>query len=172
MKNLNNLHMTTNDSSMISVSWEDDAGNRHHAWLEVEGGKPVSPYRIRTERAGLSGATAKQTVYRNPPEGVERRHPGFFKTRYLDAAASANAVLVAEALRRAEAEGMFEAALSRAETEARDRDAAQRAGKAAKMREQLFDRRTRLDGRPQADEAIGLLLALSDADLLTFCHLG
>lgn len=72
--------------------WSDDAGNRYHAWLLRNG----SSWYIG---AGL--LTGKPEIYKNPPTRVDRRDPGHFRTRHLDAEAAAHRAVAEEVLRLA-----------------------------------------------------------------------
>jgi hypothetical protein len=182
MKNLNALHMTASPhSAMVGVGWTDDAGERLHVWLAVANNpatgrsEPVSPYRVKIDRP-LGHRTEKAVLYRNPLIRPDGSHPkrgdaDHFSTRYLDANAASNAPVVAEALRRAEAEGLYEQALVEHERAEAEREATQRAEKAGKMREQLNERAGRATSLVAA-RLIKDLLESDDDDLLVFCHLG
>lgn len=135
---MDNLHMTVS-GNMVSVDWEKD-GARFYVWLQIDReayqdsrrhGVPVSPYAVRVD-----GKRCDRVLYKNPPKGVERRGPGYFKTRYLDATANANSRMVREALEAAERLGLYQQELAakdaaeHAEQEARwdaNADAAKRA---------------------------------------------
>ena len=100
---ITNLHMT-HTGSTIAVGWEVGA-KRYHVWIEDNKGEPVRPY--RAEPRGHHGPV----LYLNPLRDIKHGQPGYFQTRYLDPTAKANAAMVAEALERAEREGMLEQAL-------------------------------------------------------------
>lgn len=189
MKNLNNLHMSA-DGAMTSVFWNDDAGNRHHVWLETEnvpganydsynkGVRPKSPYTVRGEYVLGKGMAGRKTLYRNAPlkaDGSPRgRHDeGHFDTRKLDAEAKVHAPIVTEALHRAEAEGMFEAAVAAREQAELEQVTAERAAKATSMREDLRKRRERHaeEQRESIVDLIDRVLGATDDELLALAHL-
>jgi hypothetical protein len=175
MKNLNGLHMSAN-SQMISVAWTADDGRRYHVWLETEkvpgatydspnhGYRPLRPFQTRDK------------LYQNPatrPDGthLSRYDEGYFPTRYLNPSAKANAPVIAEALRRAEAEGMFEAAVEQAMQDEADREAREQASRVARMREDLGKRREFMAARPAVVALIDTLLAADDADLYQLANI-
>lgn len=114
---INDLAMSTN----CSVSWTDDRGQRFHVWLvsnrdgqNYEISVPVEPYEVCSERP-MGHAFKRRTLYLNCPRNEDGSHKdrwqgGYFATRYLDADAKKNAPVVAEALRRAKDEGLYEKA--------------------------------------------------------------
>lgn len=114
---INDLAMSTD----CSVSWTDDRGQRFHVWLvsnrdgqDYELTVPVEPYEVRSERP-MGHAFKRRTLYLNCPRNEDGSHKnrwqhGYFQTRHLDADAKKNAPLVAEALRRAKDEGLYEKA--------------------------------------------------------------
>lgn len=147
MKVLNNLHMTVN-GSMVAVGWTELNGNRMHVWLDMyahepdeplNGGfTPVEPYRVTREYELKTNAfTGQRILYRNPPEGIGPRDTGYFQTRKLDADAKAWRTVVAEALDRAQHEGLFAKAVQAnvAAKEAEER--AKVLGMAKRVRERL-----------------------------------
>jgi hypothetical protein len=179
MKNLNNLHMTASPhSAMVGVGWDADNGDRLHVWLQVENNpatgrsEPVSPYRVKVDRP-FGHKAAKAILYRNCALKLSRGGPGYFDTRYLGANAATNSALVAEALRQAEAGGMYEAALLAHETAEEERERAQREERVAKVRAGLVERRERLatTDRVSALAMIDGLLKAPDEDLLELCWL-
>lgn len=189
MKNLNDVSMHAN-GGMISVDWKDDAGNRHHVWLEVEqvpgsnydsrnkGYVPARPYRVRREYQLSTGKhDGRMTLYRNAPlkdDGSPRtrRDEGYFETRNLDCESKANAAIVAEALRIADVNGMFDKAVDERERKEREQAAIDLKNRAAKMREALDRRIERHAERPQLVDAIATLMHLEDEDLVRLANLG
>lgn len=161
MKVLNNLHMMVNGPH-IAVGWNELDGNRMHVWLVAEGSHeagftPKLPYTVQKDGKG------KPTLYRNPPEGVAYRRPGYFDTRYLDAESKAWRTIVAEALDRARHEGLFAKAVAERE--------AQEANRKREAELKLVDStREALKGYPFADPNARRnaddLLALDDELLL------
>lgn len=151
MKNqINNLSVTGDRSSMIAVGWNDDEGRRHHVWLKTENDperptrfRPVSPYEAKPEyNLKTGGYTDPPILFRNPPIRPDGSYPGrndddFFPTRRLNAANAANKPVVDEALRRAEAEGLWEKALATAEEEKAAQHAEARAKRLAGIRKGL-----------------------------------
>lgn len=182
-KNLINLHMTAREhSAQVAVGWTALDGTRSHVWLEVAKNEatgrsePLIPYRVRIERP-MGHKTSKAVLYRNPLIRADGTHPSrgdpdYFPTRYLDANAAANALLVEEALRRAQAGGLYEKALADSVREDAEHEAKRRAEKATKMRDDLDKRRDRDGVSPAALIAMNKLLEMGDDDLLNFCHLG
>lgn len=164
MKKLNNLHMIVR-AGMTGVGWYDRNGHRYHIWLQTEADKPVTPYAIRPEPKG------KPILYVNPPGDIGRYDPGYFQSRRLDATAKANAALVAEALRRAEAEGLYEQAVAANEAEERERLARERAERLDRARSALRERRERHQASPATVALIDALLAAADDALLAALNL-
>lgn len=174
--------------SMTGVFWTASNGERHHVWLameQVEGSTcsspnnglvPVKPYRVKGEyRLGHSDY-APSILYRNAPLNVDGTHKsrhdaGFFETRRLNATAKANAPLVAEALRRAEAEGLFEAAVEQATRDEIDKQARDLKERADKMRKDLDDRIKLHADRPGVVAIFKAMLRQSDADLVKAANL-
>lgn len=179
MKNrINDLHATGDRSTMIAVGWNDDAGNRHHVWLKVEKdperpgrNRPVRPFQPRPEyNRNRRDFSDPPILYRNcplKPDGSfrSRYDDGHFPTRKLSAAASANKPVVDEALRRAEAEGLWEKAVAEAEEEKAAQHAEALAKRLAGIRRGLNEWQT--EG-PEGIEAqvIDQLLFADDDQLL------
>jgi hypothetical protein len=182
LKNLNNLHVTAS-GSMIGIGWTLDNGQREHVWLATyQSGKyedanngyaPERPFRVKREYCSRDNAfTGSMTLYRNPPlnsdgKPLGRYDDGYFQTRHLNAEAAANKDRVAEALRIAERDGMFEAAVK---TDIEQRERAERARNerfAASIREHLS---TREFSDPEAAIIASKLHACDDAVLIDLAY--
>lgn len=182
-KDLNNLGLTAN-GTMVGPQWTDRDGNRYHVWLAVErpegadhkspnnGYVPVRPFRVSREyQRKTDQRDGKMLLYKNPPLNTDgshkhRREPGYFDTRHMDAEASANAAVVTEALRRAEAEGMFEAAVAANQAKAAAEKAQRRAKAVAGIRQGLTDWLADDDVPAFEREVLERLLATDDDQLL------
>jgi hypothetical protein len=75
---IENVHVTTQSySQSYCLSW-DAKGARYHVWLN-------------RETRGLQD----NTLFKNPPLGVEHRGPGYFPTRRLDASKQSGTEMIA-----------------------------------------------------------------------------
>jgi len=70
---IQNIHIDRHEgSSQYSIGWDAKDGNRYHVWLD------------------LNRRRNSDTLYKNPPRGVEYKGPGYFSTRQLDVTSKAN----------------------------------------------------------------------------------
>lgn len=141
MTKLDDLTMTVN-GPMVAVRWREADGNYLHFWLATERDPkdhnvcaPVRPFQIKCERR-MGRSQPERTIYRNLPEEKRQRH-GNNNTRYLNAEAKAWQPVVAEALRRVEAEGFYEAALAERATKDAEADARRKSARVGTIREGL-----------------------------------
>ena len=81
----------------FSLHWEQP-GCRYHVWCDA-GHKP------------------SDTMYKNPPHGVEHHEPGDFDTRHLRASAKANAEMLAVAIFVANRDSLWQKALDKVKAE-------------------------------------------------------
>lgn len=121
-----------NGPSRLCVSFTKD-GAFFHVWLD--------PKTRELEKGGIY----PNTLFKNPPVGVNQHDPGYFRTKHLDATAKGNAELIHAVIKRCD----FKAARAafdkkeRAEKAARDKDnaahaAAQRLAAAAPLAHQIL----------------------------------
>lgn len=174
---MENLHMHVN-GGMVSVGWTKGAA-RYHVWLScnpskrVEAGgcthhTPISPYRVKLDDPSRWPDRHKHQLFVNPLDGVERRDPGYFDTKRLNAEAKVNKPMVEEALARAEREGLFKAALLKLDDDKVAADDARLTEQADKARGALAEEEKRLlgDGNVKAATAITEYLATADRESL------
>lgn len=127
--NISNLRMDARFGG-VTVHWTVGDGYGYVAPLELtgRGGAPVRPFRVKETRP-IGHKVAKRYLF--------RRRPGEEPGSRIDSEAKAHASMVAEALHRAEDEGLYEAALANIEEQERQRLAEERKVELAAIHETL-----------------------------------
>lgn len=93
-------------SRRASASWTDD-GARFHVWFDID----------------TKELDSERKIYKNPPDGVDSKHPDYFRTRYLDGELPKNAEIIKRVLAEVDRRNLIAAALAVEEEKLRQRKA-------------------------------------------------
>lgn len=113
MKIPTNIHVDgySDFSDNAAAAWDLD-GARYHVW-----------FNLKTKEIASAHGRANPTLYKNPPQGVESKDPGYFRTVYLDATAQVHAPIVKHVFEAIEDGALIAVAIAAEKEKERQRQA-------------------------------------------------
>lgn len=141
---IKNVNVHADESSARWSAGFEYNGARYHVWFK--------PETLEIEASLLSGRKYP-LLYKNPPRGIEPNKDGYFTTRYLDATAKNNAILIAAMFAEIKERGLIEEARRKVQERKRKHD-----------EESIAQYKLQLqkEAGPQLYEAVKALLAWCD----------